>query len=185
MELLLDNSPLLEDCLSCALLAAVMCDNPSNVGMLIIKGASNVKEAIKLAAKECKHNAHAMLLLMMAAINNDCDLVQALYKEHNIGNEFQNVQKALSKEAVSTLLPLEVACRWQNKAVAEELLLRTDVYLSEGIVHWHGLGLNVIENTLLCKIGWAKTLDLGRNKLLKLPSEINLHLKNVGEPCAM
>ena len=185
MELLLDNPPLLEDCLSRALVAAVMCNNPSNIGMLVIKGAPNVTEAIELAVNELKHNAHAMLLLMMAAMKNDCDLVQKMFTVQEIDNELQEVKKALAEKTVSTLLPLEVACRWQNKAVAEELLLRTDVYQNEGTVFWHGLGLHVIESTLLCKISWTKTLDLSHNKLMKLPSEINLHLKNVGEPSAM
>ena len=178
IELLLENTPLQENCLSRALIAAVMCDNPSNVGTLVTKGASNITEALQLAVKECKHSAHAMLLLMMAAIKNDCDLVQKLFSEQETDANFHEVQKTLGN--VSTLLPLEMACRRQNKNVVEELLLRTDAYQSEGSVYWHGFGLDVIENTLLSKIRWVRKLNLGHNRLKALPSEVNLHLQNVG-----
>eukprot|EP00731_Ephydatia_muelleri_P035934 Em0180g1a len=93
MELLLDNPPLLEDCLSRALVAAVICNNPSNIGMLVIKGAPNVTEAIELAVNELKHNAHAMLLLMMAVMKNDCNLVQKMFTVQENDNELQEVVK--------------------------------------------------------------------------------------------
>eukprot|EP00731_Ephydatia_muelleri_P035937 Em0180g4a len=113
--------------------------------VLTSEGAPNVTEAIELAVNELKHNAHAMLLLMMAAMKNDYNLVQKMFTKQEVGNELQEVKKALAEKTISTLLPLEVACRWQNKAVAEELLLRTNVYQNEGMVIWHGLGLHVVK----------------------------------------
>eukprot|EP00731_Ephydatia_muelleri_P031259 Em0022g773a len=173
MELLLDNPPLLEDCLSRALVAAVICNNPSNIGMLVIKGAPNVTEAIELAVNELKHNAHAMLLLMMAVMKNDCNLVQKMFTVQENDNELQEVKKALAEKTVSTLLPLEVACRWQNKAVAEELLLRTDVYQNEGTVFWRCLGLHVVKMDIQ-----FNELNAIPGTLLELPNLVNLNISN-------
>lgn len=181
---LLQNNPSLEtDCLSRALVAATKCDNPSNVGRLIIKGAANISEAIQLASKEGKMNAYAMLLLATAAMNDDCDLVRRLFGDHVAGcsDELQELRRVVAIGLVPTSLPVEIAFLRQNKSVAEELLLRTDVHQSEGIVYWHGLGLNAIQTTLLSKINWVKRLHLGGNRLSIIPTEISLYLQQVGE----
>ena len=182
---LLRNNPLLEkDCLSRALVGATKCDNPSNVGRLVSKGAANLSEAIQLAQREGKMKAYAMLLLTTAAINNDVDLVQRLFDGETMpdcGDELQEAQKAVAGGYISTLIPLEMACHRQNKRVTEELLLRTDVDQREGTVWWHGLGLNAVESTLLSKIHWVKMLHLGCNRLNVIPSEISLYLHQVGQ----
>eukprot|EP00731_Ephydatia_muelleri_P031260 Em0022g774a len=141
--------------------------------VLTSEGAPNVTEAIELAVNELKHNAHAMLLLMMAAMKNDYNLVQKMFTKQEVGNELQEVKKALAEKTISTLLPLEVACRWQNKAVAEELLLRTNVYQNEGMVIWHGLGLHVVKMDIQ-----FNELNAIPGTLLELPNLVNLNISN-------
>ena len=66
-------------CLEKALLAAVEMGNHFNVGKLVVKGATNVEDALKRAKELRQHDARAMLLLVIAAQSNDKDLVLKLF----------------------------------------------------------------------------------------------------------
>ncbi len=68
-----------ENYLERALLAAVRNGNHSNIGKLVVKGATNVDDALELATQLRKHEARAMLLLVKAAQTNDKDLVLRLF----------------------------------------------------------------------------------------------------------
>ena len=68
-----------DNCLERALIAAVQNGNHFNVGKLVVKGAKNVDEALKLSGELRKHEARAMLLLVKAAQLNDKDLVLKLF----------------------------------------------------------------------------------------------------------
>ena len=67
------------NCLERAMIAAVHNGNHFNVGKLVVKGATNVAEALQLSKELKKHEARAMLLLVTAAQNNDKDLVLKLF----------------------------------------------------------------------------------------------------------
>ena len=162
-------------------------DNNANIGKLIIKGATNIDEALELAKRERKHNARAILLLVIAAIKNDRNLVLRLFgepvpspKAADISDEgFQEVQSAVTSGKVSTVVPIEMARRNEHKGVREELLLRTDVNQQEGTVFWHGLRLNELEVAWLRKVQWVKKLRLARNGFKYLPNEIDSCLWHV------
>ena len=62
-----------------ALIAAVEAGNHINVGKLVVKGASNIDDALKKSIELCKHDVRAMLLLVIAAKENDKDLVLKLF----------------------------------------------------------------------------------------------------------
>ena len=166
-----------------------MRDNHSNTGKLVIKGAPNIEEALELATREKKHHARALLLLVMAAMNNDCSTVLKLFGEpvsnqkgRDIPEEgLQEVQTAVRTGKISTVIPIEIARRKQFRAVREELLLRTDVNQSEGSVFWHGLRLNELDVTWLRKIQWVKKLRLARNGLKTLPVEMGSCLRHVSD----
>ena len=66
-------------CLEKALIAAVEAGNHLNVGKLVIKGASNIDDALKKSIELRKHDVRAMLLLVIAAKENDEDLVLKLF----------------------------------------------------------------------------------------------------------
>ena len=80
-ELLCGNLDLELDCLSRALIAAVKKGNHFNIGKLIIKGATNIDEALELSKQMKQHSARAMLLLVKAASTNDLNLVLKLFGE--------------------------------------------------------------------------------------------------------
>ena len=84
-----------------------------------------------------------------------------------------------SLQQVFTVVPVEIARRNGHAAVREELLLNTDVNQEEGIVHWHGLRLRVLDVSWLRKIHWVKRLRLGRNGFRQLPNEMGTYLKQV------
>ena len=66
-------------CLERALTAAVEVGNHFNVGKLVVKGATNIQEALSDSKRLKKHEARAMLLLVIAAQTNDRDLVLKLF----------------------------------------------------------------------------------------------------------
>lgn len=184
------NDDLEKDCLERALTAAVRTGNHFNVGKLIVKGATNIQAALQQAVDNKKYHAVAMLLLVIAAMNGNKQLVLKLFVEFS-GNvplpegivipddDFREVQKAVTSGQVSTVVPIEIARRKGQPGVREELLLRTDVKPEEGTVYWHGLRLLNIELSWIRKIYWVKKLRLARNGFRYIPSEIGQHLKLV------
>ncbi|XP_019851796.1 PREDICTED: leucine-rich repeat serine/threonine-protein kinase 1-like, partial [Amphimedon queenslandica] len=176
------------NCLEDALTAAVEVGNHFNVGKLVVKGATNIQQALDDSKEKQKHEARAMLLLVIAAQTNDRDLVLKLFGaptqknlSHPLANDdnFSEVQKAVISGRVSTVVPIEIARRHQNPIVREELLLRTDVNQEEGSVYWHGLRLLVLDLSWIRKIHWVKRLRLARNGFRAIPNEIGGYLKQV------
>ena len=66
-------------CLERALKAAVNVGNHFNIGKLVVKGATNIQEALGDSKRLKKHEVRAMLLLIIAAQTNDRDLVLKLF----------------------------------------------------------------------------------------------------------
>ena len=165
-------------CLNNALMAAVTNDNHYNVGKLIVKGADTIMEALKQSVDEKKPHARAMLLLVHAAMEGNCNLVLQLFGEPTSGADncreyiddtFPEVQKAVLSGKVSMLVPIEIARRHGHASVREELLLKTDVDEQEKSVHWHGLRLLVLDINWLRKIHWVQKLRLAQNGFKSLP----------------
>ena len=152
-------------------------DNAFNIGKLVVKGAKEVQESLRYAEIEKKHNAHALLLMIMAAQMGDIEMIHKLFGETAPG--FEDVQLAVHSDSVSTLVPIEIARRNGKSQVREELLLKTDVNQEEGHVYWHGLRLLDIEMSWLRKIAWVKTFRLARNGFRVLPAEMGYYLKQV------
>ena len=192
-ELLRFNTDQLEPhCLNTALTAAVRNDNHYNVGKLIVKGADEIKKALRQSVEDKKPNARAMLLLVHAAMEGNRNLVLRLFGEPTSGTDnsrdyiddtFPDVQKAVLDGKVSTVVPIEIARRYGHAAVREELLLKTDVNEQEKSVHWHGLRLLVLDINWLRKIHWVQKLRLARNGFKHLPNEMGTYLKQVSIEC--
>ena len=188
-DLLRVHSDQLEpNCLNQALTAAVSNDNHYNVGKLIMKGADKIKESLKQSVDEKKPHARAMLLLVVAAMEGNCDLIRVLFSEAVSGDDtcrvyvddlFPDVQKALQSGVVSTVVAIEIARRHSQSSVREELLLKTDVNETEKSVHWQGLRLITLDIKWLCRIPWVQTLGLAQSGLKTLPNEMGLYLKEV------
>ena len=184
------NEELEKDCLERALTAAVTTGNHFNVGKLIVKGATNIDDALKQAIATKKYHATAMLLLVIAAMKGNRQLVLKLFTEYSgavalpegveiTEEDIKEVQKAVTSGQVSTVVPIEIARRKGQNSVREELLLRTDVKQDEGTVYWHGLRLLNIELSWIRKIHWVKRLRLARNGFRFIPSEVGQYLKQV------
>lgn len=88
-ELLAQANPehLEPNCLNEALIAAVENDHHQNVGKLIVKGSTNISEALKLSVREKKVHASAMLMLVYAAMDGNCNLVRQLFDEIRIEDQ--------------------------------------------------------------------------------------------------
>ena len=182
-----DTDQLEPNCLNRALIAAVRNDDHLNTGKLIVKGADNIEECLRESRNDHKPHARAMLLLVKAAMQGNRDLVLKLFGEPAPGidtqeyqdDNFQDVQRAVLSQKVSTIVPIEIARRHGHAAVREELLLKTSVDIEEGTVYWHGLRLLVFDLSWLRKIYWVKQLRLDRNGFKQLPIEMGTYLKQV------
>ena len=187
-ELLKTPLNLLEDnCLNSALIAAVESGSPSNAGKLILRGATNVDEALTTSRKLKSHTVTAALLIIKAAIVNDKILVLKLYGEDIQGetkipltedDDLLELQAAVATNKIRTVISIEISRRNNAGAVREELLLRTDVDKDSGVVLWFGLRLTQLEISWLRKIYWVKKLRLARNEFISLPPEMGSYLKH-------
>ena len=186
-ELLKTPLNLLEDnCINQALLAAVDSGSPSNAGKLILRGATNIDEALAKSRKVKQYAVTAALLIIKAAMENDKILVLKLYGENVNGDtkiplteedDLAELQAAVATNNIRTAVPIEISRRNNARTVREELLLRTDVDKDNGVVLWFGLHLTQLEISWLRKIYWVKKLRLACNKFSSLPPEMGSYLK--------
>ena len=176
-----------EKCIDHALIAAVESGNHSNVGKLILRGASNIDKALEESRKLRKYAVTAALLIIKAAMENDRILVLKLYAENVQGldtkiplteeDDINELQRVVCNHTIKTVVPIEISRRSSASAVREELLLRTDVDKDSGTVLWFGLRLTQLEISWLRKIHWVKKLRLARNEFTSLPPEMGSYLK--------
>ena len=178
------------DCLNRALVAATHNDNHFNIGKLIVNGATNREDCLEIAIVEKKPHSRAMLLLVRAGDYGNKDIVKKLFGDPTANasglsprefsdDQFPDVQRAVLSGKVSTVVPIEIARRNGNRAVREELLIRTDVNQEEGSVFWHDLRLLSLDISWLRSISWVKRFRLARNGFKSLPPEIGTYLKKV------
>jgi len=176
-----------EDCLDHALVAAVKNGNLSNIGKLILRGASHIDEALKESRRLQQHAVTATLLIIKAAIENDRNFVLKLYGEDLQGldtkiqlaedDDLAELQHIVCSQTIKTVVPIEISRRCSAPAVREELLLRTDVDKDNGTVDWCGLRLMQLEISWLQNIDWVKILSLGHNDFTLLPPVMGSYLK--------
>ena len=175
-----------DNCINQALLAAVESGSPSNAGKLILRGATNINEALKKSRKEKQYAVTAALLIIKAAVENDKILVLKLYGENVQGDtkiplteedDLAALQAAVATNNIRTVVPIEISRRNNAGAVREELLLRTDVDKDSGEVLWFCLRLTQLEISWLRKIYWVKKLRLAQNEFTSLPPEMGSYLK--------
>ena len=177
------------DCLPRALKVATEKGNAVNAGKIIIKGKDtlDVPQALQYAKEKHAHAVRGLLLLVVAASDNDLSLLGVLYGKDvpNYRNrlieddEFHHVQAAIQNKEVATAVPIEIA-RWKNSPeIREELLMLTDVNKEEETVLWHGLRLTELELSWMKRIKWARRLMLAKNDFSTLPPEIGRFLLHV------
>ena len=176
-----------DDCLNNALLAAVESGISINPMKLILRGATNVDEALAKSRNLKEHAVTAALLIIKAAMVNDRILVMKLYGGNIRGQETKipltrednlaELQAVVCNNGIKTVIPIEISRRNNTSAVREELLLRTGVDKNNGTILWFGLNLIELEMSWLRKIFWVKTLKLARNEFTSLPPEMGNYLK--------
>lgn len=184
LEKLLNSDPPSQfdpDCLSRALMVAVKSDHVANVSMLVRKGATNLDEALLAAKLEGKVRSRALLLLVKAALSNDVDLLLNLYgpPKSSTDDNFHDVQLALAGGQIPTDVPVEIAGRYGNTAVREELMLRRKMAPTQGLVLWHALHLSVLDLEWLQRTPGVLHLCLDHNNLQMLPSNIGPAIQQV------
>jgi len=176
-----------KNCINEALMAAVETGNHSNVGKLILRGASYIDEALEKSRNLLKHSVTATLLVVKAAMYDDRNLVLTLYGENvdrlatkipiTERENLSELQNSVLDQSFKTAVAIEMSRRYKAFQVREELLLRTGIDKQEGTVLWFGLRLTQLETSWLMKVQWVKELMLARNEFSTLPTEIGNYLK--------
>lgn len=175
-----DPSQVEQDCLSRALLAAVNADNAANVSVLVEKGAQNLDEALQAAKSGGKHRSRALLLLVKAAMSNDVDLVLNLFGPPvSTAESFHEVQMALCGNEIPIDVPLNIAGRYGNTAVKEELLFRSKEATCKGAVLWNALQLVTVDVEWLQKKSCVLRLCLDHNNIKAIPETIGPTLQQL------
>ncbi len=186
-ELLKECSDYLEDdYLDRCLLAATRNGNILNMIKIIIKGAANFDECLKVAQELNKPKAIAQLLLNLAANQGNRDLLLDLLSdplactEHSY-KQFMTpeVRKSAWSKEVSMVTPMRIARRQQHFLIQQDLMMKIGVDMKTSTILWHELRLSSLELSWLQSITWAKTLRLDRNVLGALPASIGFYLRAV------
>jgi len=177
-----------KNCINEALMAAVETGNHSNVGKLILRGASYIDEALEKSRDLQKYSVIATLLIVKAAMYHDQNLVLMLYGENVDGlvtkvpvtqrDNLSKLQNCVLDQSFKTAVAIEMSRRYKAFQVREELLLRTGIDKQEGTVLWFGLRLTQLEISWLMKVQWVKELMLARNEFSTLPTEMGNYLKH-------
>ena len=182
------NSFLEPDCLQCAMQEAIRKNDPVSAGKLVIKGhlTLDLKDAVCHAKRVQSHAVHALLLMVLAAFDNDHHLVRSLLGQEVPANyqnpmvahpAFVHLQNAVCRSASIIAVPIEIARRHNSVDVRRELLLNTGVSREKGNVMWQNLRLTELEVSWLKGIQWVQKLVLSNNNLLSFPANAGRYLK--------
>ncbi|XP_065915801.1 leucine-rich repeat serine/threonine-protein kinase 1-like [Dysidea avara] len=176
------------NCVNEALMAAVETGNQSNVGKLILRGASCIDEALDKSRKLKTYSVTATLLIIKAAMVDDQILILTLYGEDvdgldskiliTVRDNLSELQNCVLDQSFKTAVAIEISRRNNAPKVREELLLRTGIDKEEGTVLWFGLRLTQLEISWLQKVCWVKELMLACNEFPSLPKEMGTYLKH-------
>lgn len=172
-----------------AIKAAVTNRHHVDVSKLVVKGATSIDEALKVAVQMKNYYATSLLLLVFAAMNGNRQRVIELFEEPPMAvllpegvtlsvEDMEEVQKAVTSGQVSNVL-FEIAQGKRQDGVHEELFLYPQVKQEMWTVNWDRQALLSIELSWIMKIQWVKRLHLGHNRLLFIPSNVGQYLNHV------
>ena len=116
-------------CLERALIAAVGNGNHFSVGKLVMKGATNVENALQLSKEMKKHEVRAMLLLVLAALKNDKGLIVK-----HFGTSFENpTSVSIIQSSINTVWYV-YTCHFKDHCPSDQSQYLSTSYLpSKGI----------------------------------------------------
>lgn len=178
--------------LSQALEVATRMDSDVNIGNIVSAGPLNVAECIKIAQREEKPHARAMLMLIRAAQTGNLKTLNQLHvKAYNPqrvtlsndnvtdGHKHPLIYCALLDVNISPNVPIEIARQQGHSQVREELVMKTGVYPDKKHVLWSKLQLLELDHSLLRRISWVEMFKVDRNGLTTLSNKIAQYLKQV------
>ena len=159
-----------ENTLDRALAAAVRLGSMGNISSLLMKGA-NIRAALEVVDKSRDHaKLYVTLLLVKAAVTNDCDLAKILHGEMKVFPEW--IHSCAQKGNLSYVLPIQMAQQKGNLEITSELLLRTGIQGKS--VDWSQFQLQDLEASVFERIDFVEYLTLRNNCLERLPSMASL-----------
>ena len=175
-------SQLEPDCFNRALLTATTIDNGSLIGELVLRGATNIKEALTKSEKDRKLKSMTMLLIITAVTTNDNILLAQLIRNakptHSLLNSISvnQIHQIITTDKDFLNKPIEIARIHQNKVAFRDLLLHSRVSEVTGKVDWHGHDLSDIDKSLFHEFPWVRHLVLSSTKISKISSTFHSNL---------
>lgn len=186
-ELLKECADDLEDeYLDRCLLVATRNENIVNMLKIVIKGATNFDECLKVAHELNKPKAKTQLLLNLAAFKGNRDLLLDVLSDPSACTEHSykefmtsEVRKSAQNKEVSMVMPMRIARRQKQFLIQQDLMMKISVDMKTSTILWHDLRLTSLELSWLQGITWVETLKLDRNFLGALPASIGFYLRAV------
>ena len=175
-------SQLDSDCFDRALLTAVSIDNANVIGELVVRGATNIQDALAKSKKERKLQSMAMLLLLTAVTTNDDFLLAQLTGNptptHNLlaNVPVDDIRQTIANDTEFLNKPIEIAEMHQNEKALHVLLMHSRVYKEGGKVDWHGHNLSQIDESLFHELPWVRHLILSSTKLSEISDTFHSNL---------
>lgn len=160
-------------CLNRALVAAIQKKKYKNAHHLLLKRGTSLSAIEQaLVGVERGDADYANLILVKAAISNNCDVMNELYYP---SQDTQPNDSLSQWGEVSLELPLKIALRRGNMAVWEKLMLMCG---SEGSLRWSNFQLTQLDENLLRKMIDVRYLFADKNRFKTLP-EAMVNLQQV------
>ena len=168
-----------------ALRVAIEMDSDVNIGYLALSGPVDIPECITFAENKGKPRARALLLLIMAAQTGDMDMLSKLrlktVDKESFGDDskFPLIHSSLLLVNITPTVPIEIARKNGHFHVRDEIVMKTNLYSEEKLVHWSGMQLKELDVSWISRISWVERLKLDRNGLTVLSKEIGQYLQQV------
>ena len=191
-----DKKKLNDDCYDRALMAAVEKNRCANAEKMIIVGATNIDEAMKLAKQA---DIKLMLLMAKAVLEDDYQLITEITEMAQKGkktpsdtNHMSNpnydilnseeIKAHISRGKMKTRVPIKLSIKLKKpKVILNKLLSITNVNFDAGTIGWNNLNLAELDTEWirnLPKHMVIKQLNLSQNQLSSLPISITSQLRN-------
>ena len=177
-------SQLEPDCFNRALLTAINTDNAILIGELVLRGATNIQEALTKSEKDKKLHSMVMLLILTAVTTDDNSLLAQLIGNakpiHNLlaSVSMNQIRQIITTDTDFLNTPIEIARIHQNKTAFHDILLHSRVNEATGKVDWHGHDLSGTYKLLFHEFPfpWVRHLVLSSTKISKISNTFHSNL---------
>lgn len=116
-----------------------------------------------------KHKSAAFLLLTLAAVRNDIELVERLFGTNKTGNALSKDTRKMA-DLIPTHIPLTLAKKLNHSAIFDSILAKTGLKRSRSTMEasWDRIGIDRLSPQILSQLSMVSHWSLSHNNLPSL-----------------